>query len=144
MRKIKSEFVLAALLLLVALTGTGCLLFAAGAGAGAGAAGYAYVKGELKTTEPVSIDRTWDATVAGVQEMNLPIINQSHDALQGHLVAKTSGDKNVDINLKKIADTSTELRVRVGTFGDEALSRTILDAINRHLNTPPAVGGSYR
>jgi hypothetical protein len=37
------------------------------------------------------------------------------------------------VKLEKQSDTVTEIRIRVGTFGDEALSRQILDKIKTHL-----------
>jgi len=41
--------------------------------------------------------------------------------------------KKIRIALKKIADNSTELRIRVGVFGDEAKSRQILQTIKQRL-----------
>jgi Protein of unknown function (DUF3568) len=50
------------------------------------------------------------------------------------LTARNASDKRIVVHLKKMSDTVTEIRVRVGTFGDEALSRVILDKINQHLH----------
>jgi hypothetical protein len=135
MKQLKSQLFLGVLLIAVALGGTGCLLFAAGAAAGAGVAGYKYAKGELKSTEPASLDRTWDATLAAAQDLSLPITSQSKDSAHAHLVCNTSNNKKVDVDLTKISDTSTEVSIRVGTFGDEAMSRTVMDAIRKRLST---------
>jgi len=121
----KTKFTLLALPASLIAFASGCALFAFGAAAGAGAAGYAYAKGELKSTEPAPLDRTWDATVAAVKELQFPIVEQSKDALETRMVAKNAEDKDIRIKLKKVADNSTELHVRVGAFGDEAVSHEI-------------------
>ena len=117
---------------LVSLTG-GCLLFVAGAAAGAGAAGYAYVNGVLKATEPASLDRVWSASTGAMKDLEYRISKQTKDALTGELIARNASDKKIEIQLKKVSDNSTEISIRVGTFGDENLSRVILDKIKKRL-----------
>jgi L-fucose isomerase-like protein len=112
---------------------TGCAVVAVGAAAGAGAAGYAYVSGVLISTESASLDRTWNATLAAMKELEFPITSQRKDALQASLVARNAYDKKISIRLKKVAEQSTEVRIRVGTFGDETMSRAILEKIKKRL-----------
>ena len=78
----KMKFTLLPLLASLLAFASGCALFAFGA------AGYTYAKGELKSTEPAPLDRTWDATVAAVKELQFPIVEQSKDALEARLVEK--------------------------------------------------------
>ena len=117
---------------LLALT-NGCFLFVVGAAAGAGAAGYAWVDGELKVTEASSLSQTWDASLATMKDLEFSVTTKAKDALSGNLTAQTADNKTVKIDLKYISNTSTEVRIRVGTFGDENLSRIILNKINSHL-----------
>lgn len=124
---------LAVAVALVGLSQTGCVLLVAGGAAAAGAGTYAYVQGELKATESAPLDRVWAATQAAVTELELPITSRHKDALGARLLARTSSDKKVEINLKKVTDTTTEIRIRVGTWGDETLSRLILDKIKKRL-----------
>lgn len=112
---------------------TGCALLLVGGGAAAGVGGYAYVKGELKATEKASLDKVWDASLAAMQELQFAVTAQAKDALTGELTARTAQDKKVTIQLKALPDSSTEIKVRVGTFGDEALSLVIMDKIKKHL-----------
>jgi len=123
----KMKFTLLPLLASLLAFASGCALFAFGA------AGYAYAKGELKSTEPAPLDRTWDATVAAAKELQFPIVEQSKDALEARMVAKNAEDRDIRIKLKKVADNSTELHVRVGAFGDEAVSHEILDRIRKRV-----------
>jgi hypothetical protein len=115
--------------------GSGCILFVAGAAAGAGVGGYAYVNGEEKTTESSSLNQTWNATLATMKDLEFPVTSQSKDALEGELTARNASNTNISIKLKNLSNNSTEIRVRVGTFGDEAMSRTILNKISSHLQT---------
>ena len=114
---------------------SGCALFVVGAAAGAGAGGYAWYNGEITTTEGASLDRTWNATLAAVKDLEFPVTDQAKDALEAHLTARNASNTNISIKLKNLSNTSTEIRIRVGTFGDEALSRTILNKINSRLQT---------
>src|SRR5262245_842241 len=115
------------------LATSGCLLFVAGAAAGAGAAGYAYANGVLKATEPSPLDNVWSATIGAMKDLQYSVTKQAKDALTGDLTARTATDKKIEIQLKKLSDNSTEISIRVGTFGDENLSRVILDKIKNRL-----------
>ncbi len=113
--------------------GSGCVLFVVGAAAGAGVAGYAWVNGEIQTTEPASLDRTWNAVLAAMKDLEFPVTEQSKDALEASLTAHNASNTNISIKLKNLSNNSTEIRIRVGTFGDESMSRIILDKISHHL-----------
>jgi hypothetical protein len=113
------------------LTQTGCLLLVAGAAAGAGT--YAYVDGELKASQPESLDKTFAAAQGAVKDLEFSVTKTEKDAVSAHLTAKTAQDKTVDISLKRISDNTTEIRIRVGTFGDKSLSDLILEKIRSRL-----------
>ena len=119
-----------ALAALVLASGGGCAVVVVG---GAAVAGYAYVKGDLKSTEGASLDKTWNATLLAMKEMSYPVIKQGKDAIAGELTARNASNKEVYIYLKKLSDTATEVSIRVGTFGDEQASITILTKIKSHL-----------
>ncbi len=129
---LRSIGLFAALLVLLGLA-SGCAVVAVGAAAGAGAAGYAYVSGVLKSTESASLDRTWNATLAAMKEMDFPVTRQRKDALEAELIARNAGDKKISIRLRKVTEQATEVQIRVGTFGDETASRAILERIKKRL-----------
>lgn len=68
-----------------------------------------------------------------MKDLQFPIIKQSKDAVQGQFTARNATDTKIEINLKKVSKHTTEIRIRVGTFGDESLSRLILEKIRSHL-----------
>jgi hypothetical protein len=129
----KHRLLIAALLVSVVAGAAGCAVVVVGAAAAAGAGGYAYVNGESKSTEFASLDRCWSATLAAMKELSFPVTSRAKDALEARLTARNSADKKISIQLKKLSESSTEIRIRVGTFGDEPLSRVILDKIKQRL-----------
>jgi hypothetical protein len=111
------------------LMNSGCALLVGGA---AGAGTVAYLKGELKTNEDVPINKVFDATQAALKEMGLTVQKFEKAVDSAQVTAITADDKTIKINLKKRNDYLTELSIRVGTFGDESLSKKILEKIRKH------------
>ena len=100
-----------------------------GGGAAAGGGSFAYIKGELKSTEEVSLNRAWKATQMAMDDLEFNITGKEKDAFDAELSARGVGDKKIKVALKKISGTRTEIRIRVGTFGDKSLSQQILEKI---------------
>jgi hypothetical protein len=113
---------------------TGCLAAAAvGGAAAAGAGTVAYIKGELRATEEASLNRTWSATVAAADDLRFLVTNKIKDDVSAELDAKTADNKTVKIQLKRVSKNLTDISIRIGTFGDESLSRYILSKIEARL-----------
>lgn len=102
-------------------------------GAGAGAGTVAYVRGELQTTYAASFNRTWDASVKALKDLGITIYNTKKDATEGDIEATKADGTKVKINLKPKGQDITEVRIRVGIFGDEEVSRTISNQVSRRL-----------
>jgi len=118
---------------LVAIFCSGCAAVVVGAAAAAGAGTYAYVNGQLKTSEAVSYEKAQKAASAGLSDLGYSITATENDAIKTKYTARGSGDKKVTVTVEKISGTVSEFRIRVGTFGDKALSAAIMDAIKKHL-----------
>ena len=103
------------------------------AAAAVGAGTYYYVKGDLKRNYEAPMDKTWEATIKSVEELKLTVESQKHDGLNGVIKGKTADEKGFEINLKRLGDNSTEVGVRIGTFGDRAKSEAIHDKIHSKL-----------
>jgi len=127
----RSNAILVVCSCLISFLSSGCAGLVLAGGAAAGAGTYAYINGELNVTENASMSKSWAATRAAVQEMNLRVANENHDALTGRIHAKGSGNKDIYINLKSLSERETEIRIRVGVFGDEILSERILTHIEK-------------
>src|SRR5262245_31536575 len=112
---------------------SGCFLVAVGAAGAAGAGAVAYVRGELDTTLASRYDNTIAASNRAIETLQFVKVNEKRDAFSAILTARTAQDKKVQITVTKSTDTLSRVQIRVGTFGDEAMSMAILDKIKTGL-----------
>ena len=103
----------------------GCALLLVGAGAGAGAGTYAYVKGELQMTYGASVDRTWNATLSALKDLNMRVEWTKKEVIEGNIEATKPDGTKVKIDVVKAGPDTTTVKVRIGIFGDEEASRLI-------------------
>lgn len=122
------------ILLFISFALHGCaLLVAGGLGAGAGAGVVAYVQGELKATYASPLNRTWEASLGALKDLNIMVTNTQKDATGGTIEAMKSDGTRVRLTLKSEAPDVTSVGIRVGTFGDEAVSKAINDRMAMRL-----------
>lgn len=122
---------LAALIVVIPVAWTsGCIAVAAGA---AGAGTVAYIRGELDTSVSHNLDAVDRATNRAAEQLRFAKINESADALTRIITLRTAEDKKIEIKLTRTTDALTQVRIRVGIFGDEAISRALLDKIQANL-----------
>lgn len=119
-----------ALALVLTVSFTGCLAVAAGAGA---AGAVAYVRGDLQTNLNASLPASLKAANKAIEKLRFSKISQQDDALSGVIVCRNAQDDKITITLKKTTDSLTSISIRVGLFGDEALSLTLLGEIQKAL-----------
>lgn len=122
-------------LLAVALLGvtaatTGCIAVAAAAGAGAGVA---WIRGALETNLDRDLDRVYRATQEAVRGLEFAVVTERKSSVDATVVARTALDKKVEVVLKQAGAKTTHVSIRVGVFGDEAMSLAILDRIKEAL-----------
>jgi len=123
---------LAAALALAAssLFSTGCVVVAAGA---AGAGAVAWVRGELQANLSAAPESVMDATEEAIREMKFFVMEEKRDALSAVYEMRNSQDEKITILVEQQADGVTQVRIRVGIFGNQVLSQTILDQIEGNL-----------
>jgi hypothetical protein len=125
---------LAALVCAAALTlSSGCFLVAVGAAGAAGAGAVAYVRGELDATVTGNVESVDKATNKALEQLEFAKISEGKSTVDAAILARTGQDKKIDVRLNRSADNLTRVRIRVDTFGDEALSRSVLDKIKTNL-----------
>lgn len=108
---------------------SGCILAAAGAGAGA----VAYVRGELETNLDADYDRAVEATRGALADLEFARVSENKDALKAVLIFRTAMDKRVEVSLTNSAKKLTNIKIRVGVFGDEQVSLSVLNKIKARL-----------
>lgn len=109
---------------------TGCVAVVA---AGAAGTGVAWHSGRLETTLNHDLDAVYSAAQKAVGKLEFARVSEKKSGVDAELIARTARDKKVTITLKRVDDTITRLGIRVGVFGDEALSLTLLEEIKARL-----------
>ncbi len=112
----------------------GCAVLLLGGGAAAGAGIVAYTKGELTTAEEADLDRVWAAAQGAMDDLDFVIQSRLTTAGSAKLIARGAGSRRVTVTVERRVGNLTEISVRVGYFGDEPLSRLILQKIRRRLD----------
>ncbi len=107
----------------------GCIVAAAGAGAGA----VAYVRGELDTTLTTDYSKVVESVRDSIKQLEFAKVSDNKDALKAVIVARTALDKKVEITITNTGKKLTNIKIRVGLFGDEQLSMAVLDKIKAGL-----------
>ena len=115
------------------LASSGCALLLVGTGAAIGAGTVAYLGGELQATEDAPLDKARQAAEAALSDMKLPITKTVTEAGATTLVARGADDTRIEIKLTVVSPTVTRVGIRIGAFGDEALSLHILEKIEKRL-----------
>jgi hypothetical protein len=115
------------------LLNSGCAVVVLGGAVAAGAGAVAWMNGELRSTESLALDQVIPATKAGLKDMGYGAPTQQNEDGNVKFVTYAANGKKVQVTLVKLSPTSTDIRIRVSTFGDEQLSRQILTKIQSHL-----------
>ena len=123
------RIVVAALLGLSLTALSGCILAAAGAGAGA----VAYVRGELEANVDHDYNAVVEATRGALADLEFARVSENKDALKAVMISRTAMDKKVEVTLSNSGKKLTNIKIRVGVFGDEQVSMSILDRIKGRL-----------
>ncbi|MEZ4334826.1 MAG: DUF3568 family protein [Myxococcota bacterium] len=119
----------ASLGLLVGATGCFGLLLVGGAGTSA----IAFATGELRSTEKTPLTELDAACASAVDVLGYDEVETERNADRIRWRARTASGEPVTIRLVAKGPESTEVRIRIGVFGDEAKSRLVLEEIHQAL-----------
>lgn len=78
-------------------------------------------------------DKVTAAAKETLEDMRLVDISAQSTRIDGYVTARTAQDRPVTINVTQAGENVSNVTVRVGHFGDEALSLRILDGIRENL-----------
>lgn len=131
MKAILRVFGMIAVLAIIAMTQSGCLVAAA---AGAAGGTVAYVKGDVEAVVEGNVEQTFNATKAAMDELKMPLLATWASAMEGHVEARVGTDNKATVNINGQSEKLSKVSIRVGTFGDQGLSQAILEKIKANLN----------
>lgn len=124
----RSALALSGLLLLCV---TGCAAVAITAAA---VTGVVYISGEASKSYAATVDETCEATIRVMDGLELPVLEQRRSGDGWLLRSRRSTDaEEVKINIVSSGENLTEVKVRVGVFGDKEYSTDLLVAIEENL-----------
>ena len=129
-KHIQNSMVCLALITMVVTT-SGCIPLLVGAAAGAG--GVAYVRGNLEKNFEEPVDDVHKATLAALKNMDIFVTQDElnrHDAV---IKGEYSDGEAVDIKINALTEKTSKVKVRIGVFGDELKSQSIMNAISSKL-----------
>ena len=94
---------------------------------------YIYVKGVLKITLASPLPEVETATRQAFEDLDVVGVQGGADKLKGKMNALLADGTKVVIRMKALDFESTVLQIKVGTFGDRAISMQILRHIRENL-----------
>ncbi len=89
--------------------------------------------GELKNTYNKPIQQVYAATVESMKDLGINVTQSRADQLTGTVEGKLADGRTVSIDLRSLSQNSTNVIIKVGTLGDETLSRRIMDSVSSKL-----------
>jgi hypothetical protein len=121
------------LLFIALLTYTGCGLVIFAGGAAAGVGGAFYISGALEKEFNVSSTKLWRAAQSTAKALKFTIQAKSEKEKKYALDCKDSDNHNIKFEVLPLTGDRSKIIIRVDTFGDEAYSRKILEAVEARL-----------
>ena len=93
-----------------------------------------YVRGQGKISLPHNVETVFNAAVAALeQDMLLQVHDKAFDLTTGRIDAKRADSNKVKVRLYYRAADLTELRVRVGTVGDNTWTQIFFEKLEARL-----------
>jgi len=120
-----------AVMVVILVSQSGCLVAAA---AGAAGGTVAYMKGDVEAVVEGNVEQTFNATKAAMDELKLPLMATWANAMEAHVEARVGTDNKATVNINGQSEKLSKVSIRVGTFGDQGLSQAILEKIKANLS----------
>ena len=123
----------AAVVLLISLCVSGCApVLILGAGA-AGAGAIVWHGGWVKQTLDTPHDRVLRPARSALGDLDVVLEDETSEADRGVLDGYDRESRRVMVKTKAAGEKTTEIRIRVGLWGDQARSLRILEQLKKHL-----------
>ena len=98
-----------------------------------GAGTYVWRNRELRGTFAGPLLDVSDACERAFQDLRLVGVDQVVDGLKGKVTARTADGSRVRVKLKAMDFQSTHFVIKVGTFGDKAMSQQVARYVAREI-----------
>jgi hypothetical protein len=81
------------------------------------------------------MDDAWNATCVALDRLGFIITKRNQGPNKSEVVARTQGNRKVEIRLTNETEPLLHTRIRVDTIGDESLSRLVMAQIRLRYQT---------
>lgn len=98
----------------------------------------AFIRGELEAAVAHSLPIVFKAAQDALKELEFPLRVAKLGEHNGYVLSRETQGRKIDISLEMKSPQATKINIRVGVFGDQAISRLILAHIQGKLE--PALG----
>ena len=115
---------------LISFIFAGCAPLAFIGGAALGVGGYKYYNGALIVIYKASFNKTWDASVSALENLDYQIYESNKKMTSGTIITTGTLKERTKLSLKYVSLEETEVTIRVGLLGDKAASNKIKDKIS--------------
>lgn len=96
--------------------------------------GAIYLRGELKGNVSAPLPKVETIVKEVMEELDFVAIDVISDKLKGEVKARMADGARVKVGIEAEDFESTQLRIRVGSFGNQSISRQIYKHIQRRLH----------
>lgn len=129
--KILTPWLATVLLGLIVISTQGCMLVA---GAAVGAGGYAYVTGAVEQNVDAHYAELHGATLDALREdIRAMVVSDDLSQESSVIHAKHPDGRHIKITIESLTLKASKIKIRLGTFGEEAESVRILNAIEERI-----------
>lgn len=94
---------------------------------------YAYVMGEMSATETAQLATAMEAARTVLESSGYRVTGFTRDEVRGKIDSATAAGRTARIDFEQVGLDKVRMAIRVGTIGDRAESKRILDAIRLRL-----------
>jgi len=113
------------------MTMAGCVPLLIGAALGVG--GVSYVNGSLVRNVDESVEKIHKATLKALKDLDLFITSDELNKHSANIRAEYEDAKKIHISIEALTEYVAQIKIRIGTFGDQDESHTILNTILKKL-----------
>ena len=99
----------------------------------------AFVRGDLESAQIASMETMYAAAESALNDLEFRIVSQRLGTNTAYLKARELGGRPVTVDFERRSPQVTKTTIRVGVWGDQAISRLILGEIQAR--TPAAPQG---
>ncbi len=109
----------------------GCAPLVVGAAAGAG--GFAFLKGNLVKNVDSSVAEVHKAALSALKNLDLFVTQDELNRHSGKIQSEYADGKKVVVVIQALTEKSSKIKIKIGVFGDQNKSITIMNAIQKKL-----------